>query len=185
MHLTSPHTLSLTFQPKYSLAMRALHWLVFLGAVVAVAAVEFRDVFPKGSTERAAMMAIHESAGITILVLMLLRLLVRVSQPVPPPPAGDPRWMDRAASAMHVVLYVLMLAMPVLGMLAVAWKGKTIPVYGLQLALPLAINEPYSKLAKEIHETGATFVYIFVGLHAAAALWHQFVLKDRLLRRMI
>jgi hypothetical protein len=66
MHLTSPDTLSLTFQPRYSLAMRALHWLVFLGAVVAVAAVEFRDVFPKGSTERAAMMAIHESAGIDI-----------------------------------------------------------------------------------------------------------------------
>jgi cytochrome b561 len=63
--------------------------------------------------------------------------------------------------------------------------GRTIPVYGFQLALPLRSTSPYSKLAKEIHETGATFVYIFVGLHAAAALWHQFVLKDRLLRRMI
>ncbi len=185
MHTTSPQTLSLTFQPRYSLAMRALHWLVFLGATIAVVAVEFRDIFPKGSAGRAAMMAIHESAGITVLVLMLVRLLARASQPVPPPPAGDPRWMDRAAGAMHLALYIVMLAMPVLGMLAVAWKGRTIPVYGFELALPLAVNDAYSKLAKEIHESGATLVYVFVGLHAAAALWHQFVMKDRLLRRMI
>ena len=184
MHTTSPRRLSLTFEPRYSFAMRSLHWLVFLGATIAVVAVETHEFFPKGSAMRAALITVHESAGLSVFAVMLLRLLARVSQPVPAPPGGS-RLMERAASGTHLVLYVLMLGMPVLGVLALAWGGKAIQFYGLAWNLPVETNKPISKLAMDFHETGATFVYIFVGLHAAAALWHQFVLKDRLLRRMI
>jgi len=165
--------------------MRALHWLVFLGAAIAVISIEVLDFFPKGSATRTAMFTIHESAGLSVLGLMLLRLLARVSAPVPAPPPGGSRLLNRAAGATHLVLYVLMLGMPVLGALAVAWRGRMLQFYGLALTLPIAQNEQLSRLAKDLHETGATFVYIFVGLHAAAALWHQFVLKDGLMRRML
>jgi len=165
--------------------MRALHWLVFLGATIAVVAVEVHEFFPKGSATRTAMITIHESAGFSVLALMLLRLLARVSQPVPAPPPGGSRLLERAAGATHLVLYVLMLGMPVLGALALAWRGKLLQFYGLAWTLPIAQNEQLSKLAMELHGTGATVVYIFVGLHAVAALWHQFVLKDGLLRRML
>ncbi|WP_085958799.1 cytochrome b [Cupriavidus sp. BIS7] len=171
--------------PKYSFAMRALHWLVFLGAAIAVVAVELTDFFPKGSATRSALMNLHKSAGLSVLALMVLRLLARVSQPVPAPPPGGSRLMERAAGATHLLLYVLMLGMPVLGVLASAWRGRAVPFFGLEWTLPIAQNKALSDLAMDLHRTGATFVYIFVGLHAAAALWHQFVLKDRLLRRML
>jgi len=72
-----------------------------------------------------------------------------------------------------------------LGLLALALAGKPIQPFGLNLTLALAQDKSLAHLAKEIHESGATVVYIVVGLHAAAALWHEFILKDRLLRRMI
>jgi cytochrome b561 len=78
-----------------------------------------------------------------------------------------------------------MLGMPVLGVLASAWRGRAVPFFGLEWTLPIAQNKALSDLAMDLHRTGATLVYIFVGLHAAAALWHQFVQKDRLLRRML
>ena len=85
----------------------------------------------------------------------------------------------------HGVLYLLMVGMPILGVLALAWGGKPIQPFGLTLTLPLLQDKSLASLSKEVHESGATLVYIFVGLHAAAALWHEFMLKDRLLRRMI
>ena len=76
------------------------------------------------------------------------------------------------------------IAMPVLGVLALAWSGKPVPFFGASWTLPLTVDVPLGRSLKDIHEAGANLVFAAVGLHAAAALWHQFVLKDGLLRRM-
>lgn len=93
--------------------------------------------------------------------------------------------MQRLAQMTHLILYVLMLAMPILGIATVLYSGKSIAFYGLDLHSPLQGNQPLSRLLKDVHETGATFVYIAVGLHAAAALWHQFVVRDHIFRRVL
>lgn len=169
---------------KYSFTMRALHWLVVLAVLIAVVAIEIMDFFPKGSAERAALFIIHQTAGLSLLALMVLRLLARVATQAPPPVPGTPL-MQLAARVTHGALYTLMVGMPVLGLLALAWGGKQIQPFGLDLPLAVAQDKTLAHLAKEVHESGATLVYIAVGLHAAAALWHEFILKDRLLRRMI
>jgi len=64
---------------KYSFTMRALHWLVVLAVLIAVVAIEIMDFFPKGSAERAALFIIHQTAGLSLLALMVLRLLARVA----------------------------------------------------------------------------------------------------------
>ena len=92
--------------------------------------------------------------------------------------------MEISAHAMHWLLYLLMLGMPVLGVLALAWSGKPIAFLGASWTLPLTINVPLSRSIKEIHEAGANLVFAAVGLHAVAALWHQFIVKDGLLMRM-
>ncbi|WP_296228877.1 cytochrome b [Ralstonia sp. UBA689] len=171
-------------EPKYSLVMRSLHWLVFLAVTIAVAAIEILDFFPKGSATRAAVFMVHQTAGLSVLALMVLRLLARWATQAPAPVPG-PLLLQRAARLTHGALYVLMVSMPILGLLALAWAGKPIQPFGLNWTLPLAQDKTWADAAKEVHESGATFVYIFVGLHAAAALWHEFILKDRLLRRMI
>lgn len=173
----------MTRSDTYPRPLVLLHWLVFAAAALAVAAIEIKGFFPKGSPERAQMTLWHESFGLVVLLLMTLRLVVRASVKVPPLPPG-PRWMELSAQAMHWLLYLLMLAMPVLGVLALAWSGKPVPFFGASWTLPLTVDMPLGRSLKDIHETGANLVFAAVGLHAAAALWHQFVLKDGLLRRM-
>ena len=160
-----------------------LHWLVFAAAALAVAAIEIKGFFPKGTPARAQATALHESLGLVVLVLMTLRLAVRPGSRVPPLPPG-PRWLAFSAHAMHGLLYALMLAMPVLGLLALGWSGKPVPFFGASWTLPLAMDAPLGRAVRQIHEAGANLVFAAVGLHAAAALWHQFVLGDGLLRRM-
>ena len=169
---------------KYSFTMRALHWLVALAVLIAVVAIEIMDFFPKGSAERATLFIVHQTAGLSVLALMVLRLLARVATQAPPPVPGTPL-VQLAARLTHGALYVLMVGMPVLGLLALAWGGKPIQPFGLNLPLALTQDKTLAHWSKEIHESGATLVYIAVGLHAAAALWHEFILKDRLLRRML
>ncbi|WP_335645766.1 cytochrome b [Pandoraea vervacti] len=129
------------------------------------------------------MFALHQTAGLCLLALMVLRPFARLCSAVPPAVSG-PGALGRAAQMTHTALYLLMMGMPVLGVLAVAWAGKTIGPVGLDWRIPLRPDMLLAHLAKHWHKTGATLVYVFVGLHAAAALWHEFVLKDRLLSRM-
>ncbi|PLC39739.1 cytochrome B [Ralstonia pickettii] len=169
---------------KYSFTMRVLHWLVVLAVLIAVVAIEILDFFPKGSAERGALFMVHQTAGLSVLALMVLRLLARAGAQAPPPVPGTPL-VQLAARLTHGALYVLMVGMPVFGLLALAWSGKPIQPFGLNLPLALTQDKTLAHWSKEIHESGATLVYIAVGLHAAAALWHEFILKDRLLRRMV
>lgn len=171
-------------EPRYNLAMRTLHWLVFLAALIAVVAIEVHDFFPKGSLARTTLFSIHQSAGLCVFALMLLRLLARIATPVPEPVPGS-KLLHRIAGLTHGILYLLMFAMPVLGVLALAWGGEPIDAFGMRLPLFLGKQDGFAHLAKDIHESGATLVYIFVGLHAAAALWHEFVKRDGVLRRML
>ncbi|ATG21795.1 Cytochrome b561 [Ralstonia mannitolilytica] len=172
------------YELKYSFAMRALHWLVVVAVLIAVVTIEVHDAFPKGSTTRTALFMIHQTAGLSVLALMVLRVFARWMTQAVPPALGS-QWMQRTARATHGALYVLMVAMPVLGVMALAWSGKPIQPFGSNLTLPAVQDKTLASVAKELHEAGATAVYIVVGLHAAAALWHELILKDRLLRRML
>ena len=173
----------MTRSDSYPRSLVLLHWLVFTAAALAVADIEIKGYFPKGSADRAQMTLWHESFGLAVLLLMTLRLVVRASVQVPPLPSG-PRWMEISAHVMHWLLYLLMLGMPVLGILALAWSGKPIAFLGASWTLPLMVDASLGRSIKDIHEAGANLVFAAVGLHAAAALWHQFIVKDGLLMRM-
>ena len=168
---------------SYPRPLVLLHWLVLAAAALAVAAIEIKGFLPKGTPGRTQATALHESLGLVVLLLMTLRLAVRLGCRVPPLPPG-PRWLAFSAYAMHGLLYALMLAMPILGLLALGWSGKPIPFFGASWSLPLAVNAQLGRAIRDIHEAGANLVFAAVGLHAAAALWHQFALGDGLLRRM-
>ena len=169
---------------RYNAVLRSLHWLVFLAVVLAVLTIELQDVYAKGTPGRLLMRTTHYVAGFSVLMLMTLRLLARalLSTPAAVPGAN---WMQVSARLGHLGLYVLMLAMPLLGIASVLLAGKPIDIYGFVLTPPVQMDRALSKSFKNFHEIGATFVYILVGLHAAAALWHQFVLKDHIFRRVL
>jgi cytochrome b561 len=162
-----------------------LHWLMLFVLIAVYASMELREFYPKGSTMREAMKAWHYMLGISVLVLTTVRLAVYFIGPVPatsPPPT---KLQDMGAKWMKIALYIFMLGMPLLGWLLLSAEGTPIPFFGLQL--PALINESkaLADSIEEIHETGATVGYFLIGLHATAALYHHYFLRDDTLRKML
>jgi cytochrome b561 len=89
------------------------------------------------------------------------------------------------AKATHLALYAFMLAMPIAGWLILSAADKTIPFFGLELPALVAPDKALSSQIKELHETFGTVGYFLIGLHALAALFHHYVVKDNTLRRML
>jgi cytochrome b561 len=171
---------------KYSRPLVSLHWLMFLLLIVVYAAVEFRVFYDKGMPEREFMKSLHFMFGGCVLLLVLLRLLAKRLSPRPESVdlQGQSLWLDRAAGAGHVVLYFFMAIMPIAGWLMLSAAAKPIPFFGLELPALIAPDEALAKQIKTLHALAGNIGYGLIGLHVAAAMFHQLVLKDRLLQRM-
>ena len=175
----------LNSERRYGTLSVTLHWLMLALLVVIYACMELRVNFPKGSDIREGMKAWHFMLGLTVPMLLALRLAARALGQTPKisPPLSN--WQCRLASAMHLALYVFMFAMPILGWLTLSAAGKPIPFFGLELPALVAADKDFSRQVLEIHETGAVLGYGFIGLHAAAALYHHYFLRDNTLQRML
>jgi len=160
------------------------HWLTLALLVAVYALIELRDVFPKGSAPREGMKTWHYMLGLTVFVLVFVRLAARQLFRAPPITPLPPAWQLRLAEAMHVALYVFLIVMPLLGWLTLSAKGNVVPFYGLELPRLLAPDKPLGRNLEDIHETIGDIGYFLIGLHAAAALWHHYVMRDDTLRRM-
>ena len=171
---------------RYGSLSIGLHWLMLLLIASVYACIELHDLFPKGSDTREALKTWHFMLGLSVFTLVILRLLVRfTSGPVPRISPSPAPWQDLIAKALHLALYALMLGMPIAGWLILSAAGKPIPFFGIQLPALIAENKDLSKLIKEVHETVGTIGYFLIGLHALAALFHHYVLRDNTLLRML
>ncbi|MDB5987185.1 MAG: cytochrome [Nevskia sp.] len=169
----------------YGAVAKLAHWLVF-----ALVAVQFavawtmpeigRDTRPEG------LVAWHLSVGTLILLVVVLRLLWRLTHPAPPQLPTVPRWQRSLAGLVHFLLYAILLALPFLGWGNASSRGWDVALFGL-IPLPtlFADGSRFGHALGDIHAACATVLLILVGLHCAAALYHQLIAKDRTLRRML
>lgn len=170
---------------RYRMPSIALHWLMLILIAAAYATIELRELYPKGSDPRAALKNLHFLIGLSVFALVWLRLLLRFASPVPRIQPAPPRWQEISANAMHHALYALMIALPLLGWLALSAGGKPIVLMGFQLPALIAESKATAKALKEIHEIVGTIGYFMIGLHAAMALVHHYWVKDNTLLRML
>ncbi|MEZ5779200.1 MAG: cytochrome b/b6 domain-containing protein [Paracoccaceae bacterium] len=152
----------------YSKAQILLHWAIVLLLIVSyVSSDGMKDAwraFNKGSEDYANIgAAIHVRIGIAVLVLALLRLMLRFGRGAPAAPDGGHPVAELVAKITHLGLYLLIVLIPAAGL--AAWFG--------------GIGD-----AGEVHEALFNVLVVLVALHVAAALFHQFVLKDGLMERM-
>ncbi|PLQ02526.1 cytochrome b [Cupriavidus pauculus] len=164
----------------------AFHWLMFVLVAVAYAAIELRGFTGKGTTARMVVMDVHEWAGVLVLALIVPRLIWRAVRGAPAPePYG--RLGQLAGAAVHGLLYLFLLAQPILGVLMINAGGHALTVPGLGIDLPslIARDAALKDLLGEIHETVGNAFYLVIGLHAMAALFHHYMLGDNTLRRML
>lgn len=143
--------------------------------------------------QRYGLTQLHKSWGAVAFALAVLRLVWRAVGGARPPPVPMPRWQERAAGLSHAALYLLMILMPVSGWVMAAASplqdllGEPNMVFGA-LALPdpwMPGNEAVSDTAHLMHRAAAILLAALIALHVAAALWHQFVLRDGLISRML
>ncbi len=160
------------------------HWLMLVLLVAGYAAMDLNSLSQKGSALREAMASWHYMLGLSVFVLVWLRLLVRLTGLEPAVEPAPPAWQATLAKAVYRALYVFMAAMPLLGWLTLSAKGEPVPFFGLELPALTGKNEGLAILFKAIHENLATVGYFLIGLHAAAALYHHYVRRDNTLRLM-
>lgn len=170
---------------RYGSPSIAMHWLMLLLLAAVYACIELRELYPKGSDPREALKQWHFMLGLSVFALVWLRLGLRLWVPTPRIQPAPGVWQHRAAVAMHFALYLFMVVMPLLGWLLLSAKGKPVPFFGLELPALVGSNEGFAGSVKELHETIGTVGYYLVGVHAAAALFHHYVLRDNALLRML
>ncbi len=162
----------------------ALHWLTALLVVVQFAMAVSWDYFAKAT--RHGMESVHISLGVLLTAVILARIAWRLV-PGHQRPAIVSGWVKLASKAVHYLLYALLVAQAGLGF-AFRWaQGHAVSFFGL-----FGIPGPYGQLPRpdrrllhELHEYGGWAIVIIAGLHAAAALYHHYVLRDRVLGRML
>jgi cytochrome b561 len=170
---------------RYGSLSIAMHWLMLALLVAVYACIELREFYPKGSDPREALKQWHFMLGLSVFALVWLRLALRVAGASPQTRPAVGLLQHRLAVAMHLALYVFMLAMPLLGWLLLSAEGKPVPFFGLQLPALVGSDPALAGSVEELHETIGTVGYYLVGLHATAALFHHYFRRDNTLLRML
>ena len=158
-----------------------LHWGAALVLVTAFGLGLAMDDWPRGP-QRDFVMMLHYSAGSIVLAAVLLRLLRRLL--LPQPAAIGSRLEVLAAGAMHAVLYLLMLALPLTGAMDRWARDRPLRLFG-DTIIPAPFPIPGGKLWEEVHGVIAWTLVALVAVHVLAALWHHFGRRDDVLRRML
>ncbi|MDK9695486.1 MAG: cytochrome b/b6 domain-containing protein [Siculibacillus sp.] len=169
---------------SWDAATKALHWSMALLIPLAWVIAIVLEQLPRES--RGPLMFFHKSVGVTVLALLVLRLLWRATHTAP---AGETTpwepWAGLAAKAGHALLYILMVAVPVGGIVTSFANGRSVPFFGLfEIASPWATKQPFAGQVAEMHEIFGHLLLVVALAHAVIGILHHVVLKDRTLVKM-
>lgn len=128
---------------------------------------------------------LHKSFGLLVLALAFTRVFWRFSNPTPRLPQGTPRWQAAAAHGTHLALYALMFVLPFSGWMMSDAKGYHPNFFGLPVPVLGEVDRAAGRWLGDVHEYGAYMLMALIAVHFGAALYHQFVVKDGILMRMI
>ena len=155
----------------YSLAQIALHWII---AVLIIAQVVLHEGMhaayreaqggPAATGNESLMGDLHVAGGIAVFLLALLRVALRLGRGAPPPPETEHPALRFAARAVHIGFYAIILLMPLTG--ALAWFGGV-------------------EASASVHRAGMLAIFVLLLLHIVGAVYHHFVLRTDVMRRML
>ena len=170
--------------PRYTTLAIGLHWLmavlIFVGFAMGLYMVDLRI-----GPDKLKLYSWHKWIGVTVLILAAFRLWWRLLKTPPTKPAM-PTWQRHTATGTHWLLYLLFFAVPVTGWLFSSAKGFSTVYLGV-LPLPdlMQKNDDLAAVLKQAHLITSYSMGFLVGIHILAALKHQFIDNDGLVRRMM
>ncbi len=170
---------------RYGGVAIGLHWLIALAIFGSFSVGLYMSDLPL-SPQKLKLYSWHKWAGVTIFLFVVVRLGWRLLHRPPELPATIPAWQRSVAAATHVLLYLLMFAVPITGWLMSSAKGFQTVYFGV-LPLPdlLVKNAELGDLLKEVHTLLNFSMATLVVAHLGAALKHHFIDRDDVLARML
>jgi cytochrome b561 len=171
---------------RYGGVAIALHWLLALLLVIAFGmGITMVDI-PGITPQKLRLFNWHKWLGVSILALVVLRLLWRLTHPAPLLPAGMPAWQRQLAGVTHWLLYLLMLAIPLSGYFYSLATGFPVVWLGV-VPLPVLIGKDpeLAEILKNAHYFLNMTLLVVVILHVGAALKHHFIDRDDVLLRIL
>jgi cytochrome b561 len=174
----------MTARLQYGPTAKVLHWLIVALLLVQYAIGWLMPDIHRGMKPGAAM-TFHISFGITMLVLIVLRLVWRLTHPVAPESSLSP-WQRLSSEAVHWLLYALVLATTMTGWLFASFRGWGVPFFYLFPMPMLAADDAAAgKAIDGLHQAMEWALLVFIVIHVASALAHRFVYRDRIMQRML
>ena len=168
----------------------ALHWIIALSIISLVTVGVYMT-----NTNTYALYPLHKSIGMLIFVVILARVVWRISNGWPEPAANYKTWEQKLAKFTHWFLIIATVMLPISGMLMSGLGGYGLHIFGLELLAStpnldepgkmIPINGPMAGIAHQMHELGGKAIFAAILLHLAGALKHHFIDKDGTLRRML
>lgn len=170
---------------RYSTVSLILHWLIAALVLTQIGLILGHEA-TEGPISR-ELVNVHKSVGLSILVLTLVRLGWRIANPAIPLPETMPRWEKLVARGTHVLFYVFLIAMPLVGWAASSAAGRDILWFGLFQwpLLPIDGGREMAGNLMDLHKLAGKLLIALVILHIAGALKHQFFNRDNVLHRML
>jgi cytochrome b561 len=167
---------------RYGAGAQAFHWLTVM-LVLAAYALSQGDRDSLYSSAADGLRRIHETLGVLVFIVVVLRLVRRLigstsaKRPMP-------RWMAAAAKLVHFLLYALLIAIPATAVLGTWLVGIPVTLPGFDIAPQIAQAQELGRLIMQIHIILGNAILWVAGVHAAAALFHLFCLRDDVFQSM-
>jgi len=170
---------------KYGATAKWLHWLI--GIVVIIMLIFGQGLEAMPLDDRQQLIMGHSGLGTLVLLLMVVRLSWRLSHEPPGPTSTMGAWQTRLSKWMHWGLYALLLLQPIFGILqAMHITDYEIVAFGLiDYSGMVADNADRARLFHVLHGLNASIISVLVIGHVLAGLYHHFVQKDDVLRRIL
>lgn len=181
------HTTKLSpSRKRYDHLTILLHWLTACCVIFLFASAHIWEVLARGTPLRKGLQSLHISVGILLAIVILWRLVWRATHRAKLDEIPMPRTMSLVSTLTHWALYALLLAQITLGFLFRWAQGE--PFYFFSVfPIPdvFGIDSALRRTFGMLHNNVAWALIILAGMHALAALFHHYVLRDGILRRML
>jgi cytochrome b561 len=170
-------------QRSYGSISKFFHWLIAILVIFMLIYGFSLNFVPKAYVP--ITFNIHKLIGLTILTLIILRLLWTLTNPKPELPPNTPWYEHVAEYVVHWSFYLLLIAMPLSGWVFSVAAGRPPKLGSYAFNLPIEQNKSLSEAVFNVHAILALIIIALLILHVAAALYHHYVHKDNVLRRML
>ncbi|MAZ43954.1 MAG: hypothetical protein CMF48_02075 [Legionellales bacterium] len=175
----------LNTEQKFGSLNKFIHWSIAALFLAQYYLVYRRDYFPEGAPENLQYILLHKSIGVLLLGFAVLYIVVRHLGTRPPLPTGMPCHERLLAKLTHIGLGLAILLMPVTGLVMSTLGGYGVKFFGISLPAFLEVDRDLAGLWHTAHVWISYVVIGLFALHVIGALFHHFVRKDNVLKRML